>query len=453
MASRNTSTLFVVTVTLAILAAVAFFGTTIYFIGQATRAQTELQNFEQENNEFVRTDERQNARVQGYLGRRGGDSLVSYLIGEVQRLNELAVGQSDITAAEARARLSQSLNGAPSAAAALDTQAQRIAQLEREVAEANTRREEAFQAAQAERQRVQGIQSSNRQTIDRQNQEIAALQSEVDRIRGAYDDVERQLRGTMDQSSRENEQRLADARGTVRDLRSEIAVLRDQILRLRGENDQSGIAGADEFALVDGRITSISTATETVIINRGRQDKIRLGMKFVVYSDALEISPIGTGEYSPGKAEIEVIQIEDRYSVARITRESDGNPIGQDDVIANALYDPNKTYRMLVYGNFDYNGDGIATPLERDNLITLIQNWGGEVTDDASNAVDFFVLGEKPTVPPQPGANAPQVVVDEYLRRLRQQQRYDELFDTATRTSIPILNENRLQTLIGELPR
>ena len=31
------------------------------------------------------------------------------------------------------------------------------------------------------------------------------------------------------------------------------------------------------------------------------------------------------------------------------------------DVIANAVYDPKKSYRFVVFGAFDTDGDGVAT--------------------------------------------------------------------------------------------
>lgn len=43
-------------------------------------------------------------------------------------------------------------------------------------------------------------------------------------------------------------------------------------------------------------------------------------------------------------------------------------------------------------------------------------------------------------------------MIQEYNRLKLENQRYDELIDGAEATSIPLLNSNRLQTLIGAFP-
>ena len=51
-----------------------------------------------------------------------------------------------------------------------------------------------------------------------------------------------------------------------------------------------------------------------------------------------------------------------------------------------------------------------------------------------------------------PGPDAPWEVLQEYVRLQRIVKRYDELFDRAIASSIPVLNENRLYTLLGSIP-
>jgi hypothetical protein len=85
--------------------------------------------------------------------------------------------------------------------------------------------------------------------------------------------------------------------------------------------------------------------------------------------------------------------------------------------------------------------------------VAIIERWGGEVIEEITGDLDFLVLGRKPNEPLQPAPNAPRAVYDEYLRQQNRVERYEQLFDEATASSIPVLNENRLRTLIGELPR
>ena len=42
------------------------------------------------------------------------------------------------------------------------------------------------------------------------------------------------------------------------------------------------------------------------------------------------------------------------------------------------------------------DGDGIATPSEREHIIRQIQAWGGQVVDKLDTQTDFLVLGSTP---------------------------------------------------------
>ena len=59
------------------------------------------------------------------------------------------------------------------------------------------------------------------------------------------------------------------------------------------------------------------------------------------------------------------------------------------------------------------------------------------------------LLGQPPILPPRPPVDSPVEVLQAYIRLDRALQQYNELFETAQSTSIPVLNENRLYTLLG----
>jgi hypothetical protein len=173
-------------------------------------------------------------------------------------------------------------------------------------------------------------------------------------------------------------------------------------------------------------------------------------MTFAVYTEPTDIRPdADTGNYPEGKASLEVIRIDENTATARILRERRGNPVVRGDVVANAVYDPRKTYKFLVYGNFDADGDGRATFEEQTQIRARIEAWGGKVQSELTGDTDFLVLGERPVLPPEPAGNAPIEAINFYISLRRQAQRYDELFEKAQATSIPVLNQNRLYTLTG----
>jgi hypothetical protein len=238
----------------------------------------------------------------------------------------------------------------------------------------------------------------------------------------------------------------------LRKAESENLQLNERIAQLQQANTKNILKPRPEESLADATVTAATPGAGEVTINRGMRDKIILGMSFAVYADATAIKPGPGGEYPMGKASVEVVNVGETTSTCRVTRETRGNPIVRGDVVANAIYDPNKTYTFLVFGNFDSNGDGMATPHEADSVRAIINEWGGKTTDELSGSVDFLVLGQRPVVPPPPNSGAPPAVVTEYLRIDQLAKRYDDLTRQAASTSVPILNENRLYTLIGRRP-
>ncbi|CAN5821034.1 hypothetical protein BH11PLA1_BH11PLA1_00190 [soil metagenome] len=228
-------------------------------------------------------------------------------------------------------------------------------------------------------------------------------------------------------------------------------VLESQLRELRGAKGREQLRPTDEFALVDGKIVAIDPSDPNVVfIDRGRKDHIVLGMTFEVYSSPSDlIADRTSGEYRLGKAALEVIRIDQDQAMCRAIRPRTRADLRRGDVIVNAIYDPKKTYTFLVAGNFDAQGYGVSTPEGASEIKALINGWGGKLANDFRGDVDFIVLGARPVVPPQPPPDAPIGPITEYLRLNKDAESYDALYRQAVSTSIPVLNQNRLFTLIG----
>jgi hypothetical protein len=312
-------------------------------------------------------------------------------------------------------------------------------------------RTQALQDRQNEVARVKAIEDNGKASVAALNQQLNNYKAEVDQYRGEVEQAKQAMQAQIDKIQAEAADKIAALNAQLSDLQKEVVLGRDTISRLQGELKGRAYKPTDEFALVDGQIIGLDAAENQVYLSVGAKQKVRVGLTFEVYSEANAIRPDPTtGNYPPGKASIEVVKVDENSSTARIIREKRGNPVGRGDVIANAVYDPHKVYTFLVFGNFDANHDGVATAQEANDIKALIEGWGGKVTDTLSGNVDFLVLGEKPIVPPPPGGGAPAPVLDEYIRVRKITQQYDDLFRKATETSIPVLNENRLYTLIGK---
>lgn len=456
MASRTSaSTGIYITIALLATFAVGFLIASVYFYSKKSQAEGEVLNLTNTYEEIIRTGERQSSNVEAALSasRAQGQSLVDHLLTTNSELKRLATGNANLTIEQMRDRADELTGGSGSLGSTITRLEGRVESLERELAQAEGRLATELANIESEKQRVNQLEASALQTAAEANDRVGDYRREVEDLRAQVEGFEARTRRGVESDRAEYRDNLRDRDGRVAELNQQILVLRDQVRRLRGETTENRISPVDEYALVDGEVAAVQQGEDLVIITLGRNDKLVIGMTFSVYNNPSSIRPTESGEYLPGKAVLEVVGMESTSARCRVVKSSRGNPVVVGDVIANPVYDPDKTYNFVVFGNFDTDGDGIATPFERQALVAVIERWGGEVLDDISGDLDFLVLGERPDEPLQPAPNAPRVVYDEYLRLKNRVDRYEELFEVASASSIPVLNQNRLRTLIGELPR
>ena len=302
---------------------------------------------------------------------------------------------------------------------------------------------------QNEQERSRARDAAHRATLAAINDELARYRAEVEAYRTGTDQHRNDMDVRVMEIRLDSESRETNLLDRLTALENEKLDLLDQIERLRGDRKADLFEGRPEESLVDGHVVAADPAEGTATIDLGNADKIRVGMSFAVYEEPSAIRPDADGNYPRGKASLEVIRIDDTSAICRIISERSGNPVVRGDIIANAVYDPNKTYKFLIIGNFDTNRDGIATDAERLGITAMIADWGGQFTEELTGDVDFLVMGQRPNLPPEPPIQAPIAIVEQFVQAQQVIARYDELFEQATATSMPVLNENRLRTLIG----
>ncbi len=315
--------------------------------------------------------------------------------------------------------------------------------------------------AEAARDRAQQDQMNASSRIktseDNMNATLAALREEVGKTKSETDAMRDDVAKTKAKMDENVEKVRTDAKARETALKSEIdklqaeaAVNRSKIRTYEEQQRGTRFAGQSEYALIDGQVIGAASTEGTVTLNIGRNQKVVIGLPFNIYAAGTTIKlDEKTGNYPTGKATVEVIRVDADTSLARIIREQKGNPVVKGDVIANPIYDPAKKYKFLVYGNFDPSRTGNASAFGGNEIKAWVKEWGGDVVDDLAGDVDFVVLGERPQLPPAPPGTAPLEVINFYLAQQKQAQRFDELFKQAGDTAIPVLNENRLRTLIG----
>lgn len=444
-----------VTVALLSTATLALFVLTFIFLGQKQTAQRNLEQYKAETNDLVRDSERNREEVRLLVeeARKEGKSLVGAVREGLAKVAEKVTGASGDTTKSMLAKIEAALaagGGGGTLMTALSDRDSRISTLTRQLADAEGAAARAREDLQTSTDKVRALEASHAATVK-------ALQADVDRYRSGIDadskDMQtkvREMQAVIERIKRDASDEKTELNARITRLNEQLLIAQEKIKQLQRDRSSESLRAGDEAALVDGRVVSLESGDGSVIIDRGRRDHVVLGMTFEVYGEAaaIRVDP-KTGEYPRGKASVEVIGVDETTSRVRVTRSLRGNPIARGDVLANALYDPNKKYVFLVFGNFD-SGDGRLTPEGQGAVKALIEEWGGKVTDALTGDVDFLVLGSRPVLPPPPRPDAPIAMVEEYIRQRQLAERYDELLKQATATSIPVLNQNRLGTLTGK---
>ncbi len=289
------------------------------------------------------------------------------------------------------------------------------------------------------------------------NQKLADARKRIDTLTAQLDAAKTQLAG---QATTLQNQISAQQTKFVTDLRKDV-VLKQQYQQelvsrdLTVKNLQHQIQGLRAptqganaiLSQADGKILRVSAVNNMVYLNIGSNDHLSIGQTFAVYSPLL-----GVGKGTNSKASIVVTKVGPYASVARITHIADKQALFPGDLIANPVFssDLNRKYHFVVYGDFDLNGNGVPTAQGREQIVSLIKQWGGVVDKKLTSQTDFLVLGSPPAKPSL-NFGASETKASSSVAQLQDmaQSQYNVLEAKAQGFSIPILNANRFLAMIG----
>jgi hypothetical protein len=206
--------------------------------------------------------------------------------------------------------------------------------------------------------------------------------------------------------------------------------------------------------MVDARVVDVDAKTGTLFIDIGSNKRVVPGMTFEIFDDSAGIAAAAESG-SRGKASVQVVKVGETTSTCRVLRGSASRPIVKDDVLANAVFNPDYRFKFLVHGRFDANDDGKATTGEADYVKSRIIEWGGELVegDTLTGDLDFLVLGVVPPMPVSLPSDATDAQTMAYTEQRAARELYDSLFRTAADAEIPILNWTRFEALTGTVNR
>jgi hypothetical protein len=286
-------------------------------------------------------------------------------------------------------------------------------------------------------------------------QKAVLLQEVADR-KQAYNEASALLEQTTSEQVKTLRDQLQQTRNEMKKLNDELQKNRDELKiahdDLKSEKDKLNKIepGPDREVLAykpDGKIILIDDQAQVVHLNIGIEDHVYQGLTFTVYDRGASIPADGKG-----KAEIEVFDLAKTYSAARITKSKLNSPILQGDLVANLIWDPDRTNVFVVAGDFDLDNNGQIDGNGPDKIKKLIEKWGGRVDNTISIDTNYLVLGEQPQILQKPTPEELDInpsAMETYNASLERLNRYNDLRDQAQTLWIPVFTYDRFLYFIG----
>ncbi|MGA2679451.1 MAG: hypothetical protein ABSF37_09160 [Sedimentisphaerales bacterium] len=283
------------------------------------------------------------------------------------------------------------------------------------------------------------------------------LQQQFDNVRTGYDELKALLEKKSDEQVKDLYGKLDQERTSREEMnkqllksQAELQTAQDRIQKILKESVWPVQPPPDTEIKAfepDGKIILVDNQAKTVQINLGTNDHIYRGLTFAVYDRGQPIPRDGKG-----KAEIEVYNIGDSFSAARIIRSDKKNPIVADDIIANLIWSPTKANTFVVAGDFDLSGSGVIDDDAVAKIRHLVEKWGGKVADTVTVNTDYVILGTPPVVLSKPTMQETEKypnAMEKYERAVQQAAGYKDIQSQAQALSIPIMNAERFLYFIG----
>lgn len=126
----------------------------------------------------------------------------------------------------------------------------------------------------------------------------------------------------------------------------------------------------------DGTITTVDKANGALWLDIGLKDGLRTQVTFSVYGQQHQGLARGPDDV---KAKIEVVELRETSSIARIVEEDRDRPIAVGDVIFSPAWSAALPERFALVGNGDLNQDGKTDAKDRKILHDLVTNAGGKI--------------------------------------------------------------------------
>ena len=450
--SSRTPTGVIVALVVFVVLSVALLAISIILYTGKDAAEKKENEARAELNAIITSAELGRSDVQAMRGKAGSQSLFSYMSERSSEVNKFVAGDGGADIDQMRSDLG--LGKDDSVRDAMRKLSQERDARSQEAGSLKTKSADLDKVVQALKAKLADAEKNRQDAVAKISASIETYKTAAEGYRGEFDAA----KASLDQTRADMEARYASETAALQTeldgLRAERSVLDQRIASLQRKVEATSTKAANPAAMVDARVVDIDAKTGTLFIDIGSNKRVVPGMTFEVFDDAAGIVAAADSG-SRGKASIQVIKVGDTTSTCRVLRGSGSRPIVKDDVLANAVFNPEYTFKFLVHGKFDANGDGKATTGEADYVKSRIKEWGGEVVegDTLTGDLDFLVLGVVPPMPVSLPSDATEAQTLSYTEQRAARELYDSLFRTAADAEIPVLNWTRFEALTGTVNR
>ncbi|MDP7004971.1 MAG: hypothetical protein QF718_02010 [Phycisphaerales bacterium] len=424
----------------------------VFYAGSREHAQS-VDKIEEQFRVYAKQSERGDDDVQNIvsLSKASNLSAVKYLQNQIIERNNILTGNRTAELEEIKTELAKHFsNGSPLAITIKNLERQ-IASRQTEIESTQTKLANALDQIKSLEDQLDDQVRDSETTVQTVKDQWIEIQEKSKQLNTRVDNLFANRYDQLAEVKLENIGRIELLERNIDRLREENSRLEGAVEDLRDRVESGRMNAVKPAELVDGRVLDVSTGN-VVFIDRGSNDRIVHGMTFEVYDSESQLRVGENGDFPRGKASIEVVKVGETTSTAKITRSTSSQPVVRDNIIVNAIYDPNYEYSFLVHGYFDADGDGNPEPSNK-FIVNQIESWGGEVVEDTGSLpgdLDFLVLGIAPKEPRPLGKNPSKAMEDAYIRQKAAYVDYEELLNQAHKQQVPVLNTNRLFILTGQ---
>ena len=210
------------------------------------------------------------------------------------------------------------------------------------------------------------------------------LMAEKEKLMQQVADIEQKYNENSALLEQTTSEQVKTLRDQLQQERDNLKALNDQLLKTREElkvaqddlkSEKEKLSkiepGPDREVLAhepDGHIILIDDKAQVVHLNIGIDDHVYQGLTLTVYDRGTSIPEDGKG-----KAEIEVFDVAKTYSAARIIQSELTKPILEGDLVANLIWDADRTNVFVIAGDFDLDNDGMIDYNSVGKIKTLIE--------------------------------------------------------------------------------